>query len=82
MMVIFLLVIILGRVALQFILVGDSGVRSGTKLKTKREMLISFLMFGVLVVQAILAWLYSVSRLEPHIELGVISKLRHVRSRL
>lgn len=74
-MVIFLLIIFFGRVALQFVLVGDSGVRSGTKLRTKKEMLISFLLSGVLIVQAILAWLYSVSWLEPHIELGVISTI-------
>jgi len=73
MMIIFLLIIILGRVALQFILVGDSGVRSGTRLRTKWEMFISFLMFGVVGVQAILAWFYSTSRLKPQIELGIFS---------
>ena len=73
MMIIFLLIIILGRVALQLILVGDSGVRSGTRLQTKREMFISFLMFGVVVVQTILAWLYSTSSLKPQIELGLFS---------
>jgi len=73
MMIIFLLIIILGRVALQLILVGDSGVRSGTRLRTKREMFISFLMFGVVVVQAILAWFYSTSSLKPQFELGVFS---------
>ena len=73
MMIIFLLIIILGRVALQFILVGDSGVRSGTRLRTKWEMFISFLMFGVVGVQAILAWFYSTSSLKPQIELGIFS---------
>jgi len=73
MMIILLLIIILGRVALQFILVGDSGVRSGTRLRTKREMFISFLMFGVVVVQTILAWFYSTSSLKPQIELGIFS---------
>lgn len=73
MMVLFLLIIILGRVALQFILVGDSGVRSGTRLRTKKEVFISFLMFGVVVVQAILAWIYSTSSLKPQLELGVLS---------
>jgi len=73
MMVIFLLIIILGRVALQFIWVGDSGVRSGTRLRTKKEMLISFLMFGVVGVQALLAWFYATSRLKPQLELGALS---------
>jgi protein-S-isoprenylcysteine O-methyltransferase Ste14 len=72
MMVLFLLIIIIGRIALQFILVGDSGVRSGTRLRTKKEMLISFLMFGVVGVQALLAWLYATSRLKPQLELGAL----------
>ena len=73
MMILFLLIIIIGRVVLQFALAGDSGIRSGTKLRTKKEMLISFLMFGVVGIQALLAWLFSTSRLEAQIEFGVIS---------
>jgi protein-S-isoprenylcysteine O-methyltransferase Ste14 len=73
MMIIFLLIIIIGRVILQFAIVGDSGIRSGTKLRTKKEVLISFSMFGVVGLQALLAWLYSISRLEAQLELGVIS---------
>lgn len=73
MMIIFLLIIIVGRVVFQVALAGDSGIRSGTKLRTKREVLISFLMFGVVGVQVLLAWLYSLSRLEPQVELGSMS---------
>ena len=72
MMVAFLLVIIVGRVLFQFVLTGNSGIRSGTKLKTKKEMYISFLMFGIVVVQALIAWLISSSRIQPHIELGFL----------
>lgn len=70
MMVVFLVVIIFGRVVFQFILTGNSGIRSGTKLKTKKEMYISFLMFGVVGVQTLLAWLISSSRLQFQIDLG------------
>lgn len=72
MMIIFLLMIIVGRVAFQFILTGNSGIRPGTRLKTKKEVLISFVMFGVVGVQTVLAWLFSVSRLDEQVELGVI----------
>ena len=73
MMILFLLMIIIGRVAFQFILTGNSGIRPGTKLKTKKEVLISFVMFGVVGVQTLLAWFFSVSRLAAQIELGVIT---------
>ena len=72
MMVVFLLVIIAGRVFYQFVTTGNSGIRSGTKLKTKKEMYISFLMFGVVGVQTLLAWLISSSRLQSQIELGLL----------
>lgn len=75
MMIIFLLMIIVGRVAFQFILTGNSGIRPGTRLKTKKDVLISFVMFGVVGVQTVLAWLFSVSRLDAHIELGAIAIL-------
>ena len=42
--------IIVGRAAFQFILTGNSGIRPGTRLKTKKEVLISFVMFGVVGV--------------------------------
>lgn len=71
-MILFVLVIIVSRVAYQFILTGNSGLRSGTRLKTKKEMLISFVMFGVVVVQTFLAWLYSESHLERQVEFGVV----------
>ena len=51
----------------------DSGIRSGTRLRTKKEMCISFLMFGVVGVQTLLAWLYAWSRLKPQLELGSLS---------
>lgn len=73
MMIIFLLMIIVGRVAFQFFLTGNSGIRPGTRLKTKKEVLISFVMFGVVGVQIVLAWLFSVSRLDEQVELGVIA---------
>lgn len=73
MMIIFLFFLIVGRVAVQFILTGNSGVRSGTRLRTRKEMLISFLMFGVVGVQTLLAWLFLVSRLDAQVELGEIA---------
>ena len=72
MMLIFLLIIIVGRVFFQFVITGNSGIRSGTKLKTKKEMYISFLMFGVVGIQTLIAWLISSSRLQPQIELGLL----------
>ena len=73
MMSIFFLIIIFARVAFQFIAFNDSGIRSGTRLRTKKEMCISFLMFGVVGVQTLLAWLYAWSRLKPQLELGSLS---------
>lgn len=73
MMIIFLLMIIVGRVAFQFILTGNSGIRPGTRLKTKKEIMISFVMFGVVGVQTVSAWLFSVSHLDEQVELGVIA---------
>lgn len=72
MMVVFLLVIIVGRVVFQLILTGKSGIHSGTKLKTRKEMFISFLTFGVIGIQTFLTWLISSSRLEPQIEFGLL----------
>jgi len=74
MMGLFLLVVA-GRVAFQVYLVGNSGIRSGTRLKTKKEFLISFMMFGVLGIQTILTWLYSESYISAQIEFGTIGKL-------
>ncbi len=73
MMILFLLIIIVGRVACQFILTGNSGIRPNTKLKTKKEVLISFIMFGVVGVQTLLAWLFSTSSIDKQIELGSIA---------
>lgn len=70
MMILFLLIVIVGRIVFQFILTGNSGIRSGTRLSTKKEMFISFLMFGVVGVQAVLAWMLSVSRFDVQVELG------------
>jgi len=72
MMVVFLLVIIVGRVVFQLILTGKSGIHSVTKLKTRKEMFISFLTFGVIGIQTFLTWLISSSRLEPQIEFGLL----------
>ena len=71
MMIVFLLVIIVGRVFFQFLITGNSGIRSGTKLKTEKEMCISFLMFGVVGIQLLITWLIAVSRLQPQIEFGL-----------
>jgi len=70
MMGLFLIVVIAARVAVQLFLVDDSGIRSGTRLKTRKEMLISFSMFGVLGVQAVLTWLYSASHISRQIDFG------------
>lgn len=70
MMVMFVVVVIVGRVGVQLTSVGDSGIRSAAKLKTTRQIFISCLMFGTLVVQLLLAWLYAVALIEPQIELG------------
>ncbi len=72
MMLLFVLVVVAGRVAVQFYLTGDSGIRSGTRLKSTKDILISFLMFGVLGIQLLLTWLYSMSIIEAQVELGAI----------
>ena len=73
MMILFLLIIIVGRVACQFILTGNSGIRPGTRLKTTKEVLISVMMFGVVGVQTLLAWFFSTSRIDEQIELSSIA---------
>ena len=73
MMVLFLAFVVLARVGMQFALVGDSGIRSGGKLKTTREISISYLMFGTVVVQLVLSWLYAVTLIGPQLELGSAS---------
>lgn len=70
MMVMFVVVVIVGRVGVQLTSVGDSGIRSARKLKATKEVWISCLMFGTLVVQLLLAWLYAVALIEPQIELS------------
>ena len=70
MMVLFLIVVIVGRVGIQLASVGDSGIRPSTRLKSTKEVFISYLMFGTLVVQLVLTSLYSKMLIEPHIKLG------------
>lgn len=70
MVVVFLLVVILGRIGVQLTLVRDSGIRSARRLKTTKEVLISCLMFGTLIAQLILALLYAAAYIGPQIELG------------
>ena len=70
MMIVFLLIIFFGRIVFQLVLTGNSGVRSGTKLKTKKSMYISAVLSGVIVVQLLLAWLMATSRLKLQIEFG------------
>ena len=72
MMIVFLLVIFCGRIVFQFILTGNSGIRSGTKLKTKKTMCISALLSGVIIVQVLLTWLIATSRLQLQIEFGLV----------
>lgn len=73
MMVMFVVVVIVGRVGVQLSSVGDSGIRSASRLKSSKEIFISSLMFGTLVVQLLLAWLYAATIIEPHIETGKAS---------
>jgi len=73
MMLLFLAFVVLARVGIQFALVGDSGIRSGHKLRTSWEISISYLMFGTVVVQLVLSWLYAETLIRPHIELGSAS---------
>ncbi len=73
MMVLFLAIVVLARVGMQFALVGDSGIRSGGKLNTTREISISYLMFGTVVVQLVLSVLYALALIGPHVELGSAS---------
>lgn len=70
MMTLFLTLVVFARVGIQYFSVGDSGIRPGSKLKTKREILISYAMFGTLVVQLVLSWLYVVGLIGPQVELG------------
>ena len=70
MVVLFLIVVIVGRVGIQLASVGDSGIRPGSRLKSTKEIFISYLMFGTLVVQLLLTSLYSIRLIEPHIKLG------------
>lgn len=72
MMTLFLVVVIAGRVGVQLTTVGDSGIRSGTKLKSTKELLISCVMFGTLIVQVLLVLLYAADLIKPHIALGKI----------
>jgi len=73
MMLLFLAFVVLARVGIQFALVGDSGIRSGHKLRTSWEISISYLMFGTVVVQLVLSWLYAETLIRQHIELGSAS---------
>jgi protein-S-isoprenylcysteine O-methyltransferase Ste14 len=70
MMALFLIVVIGGRIGAQLVSVGDSGIRSATRLRTIRAVFISLLMFGTLIVQLLLSLLYAAAVLEPHIALG------------
>lgn len=70
MVVLFLIVVVVGRVGIQLASVGDSGIRPGSRLKSTKEIFISYLMFGTLVVQLLLTSLYSIRLIEPHIKLG------------
>lgn len=73
MIVMFVVVVIVGRVGVQLSSVCDSGIRSANRLKSSKEVFISSLMFGTLVVQLLLAWLYAATIIEPHIETGKAS---------
>lgn len=72
MMALFLIVVIGGRIGAQLVSVGDSGIRSATRLRTIRAVFISLLMFGTLIVQLLLSLLYAAAVLEPHIALGKV----------
>ena len=64
MMIAFFLIIVVGRIVLHLIMTGNSGIRSGTKLKTNKAMCISALLSSVLVLQLILTWLIASEHLK------------------
>lgn len=72
MMLLFFAVIIIGKVVLQYYLTGNTGIRSGARLKSSKEKLISFSMFGVLGVQVFLTWLFASSYIEAYANIGGI----------
>ena len=72
MMVMFVVVFIVCRIGVQLTSVGESGIRAASKLKTTKQVFISCLMFGTLIVQLLLALLYATALIAPHIALGNI----------
>lgn len=70
MVVLFLIIVIVGRVGAQLTSVGDSGIRHSGKLKSTKAVLISGTMFGTLVVQLLLTFLFALELFEPQISLG------------
>jgi len=64
----FLLVIVFGRIAWQFKLSGNSGVRLSTKLKTMEQRVVGSLFFALLAIQGVLAWAYAMSYLSPLVD--------------
>ena len=70
----FLIVVIAGRVSMQLATVGDSGIRHSGKLKTTKAVFISWLMFGTLFVQLLVAVLYSRALIQSQIALGSSSR--------
>lgn len=73
MMIAFFVIVIAVRVGVQIKSSGDTGIRSGTKLKSSKERIISYVMFGTLLVQTTLTWLYSRNFIEQHIVVNNIS---------
>ena len=67
MMIAFFVIVIAVRVGVQIKSAGDSGIRSGTKLKSSKERIISYLTFGTLLIQTALTWLYSRDFIVQHI---------------
>ncbi len=72
MMALFLVIVLAGRVGVQLASVGDSGIRAATKLKSSKAALISYLMFGTLIIQLLLAIFYAAALITPQITMGGI----------
>lgn len=75
MMLLFFVVVIAVRVVIQYRITGNSGIRSGTSLKSSRQQYISYLMFAVLIVQLLLTVLFAFSRIEAQVKFGPIGSV-------
>lgn len=72
---VFFLIVVVGRVCWQYKTVGDSGIRSGTLLKTKTEFAISLALVGHFPVQGLVVVIYAMALLQPQVNLGLIGNV-------